>query len=284
MPIKGNTPAYAGKTHLGANLGSGARKHPRLRGEDRPNADRGNDGREKHPRLRGEDTFVVKVFRAVSETPPLTRGRPSRKIPTILLTRNTPAYAGKTVGIYAREMLLQKHPRLRGEDYGRVESGREKRRNTPAYAGKTSHHSIPFSWLKKHPRLRGEDPKDACSQSSAPETPPLTRGRLKGESIGADAMRNTPAYAGKTRPSSRSLRKGLETPPLTRGRRPALAHLGEQAGNTPAYAGKTVSWLKLKMMGRKHPRLRGEDASWRLKRASRVETPPLTRGRPLFHR
>ena len=90
---------------------------------------------------------------------------------------NTPAYAGKTKPITRETRRLGKHPRLRGEDLGRLHFGPRvpetppltrgrpvgasnrlaAARNTPAYAGKTS--AAPTGSLprEKHPRLRGED-------------------------------------------------------------------------------------------------------------------------------
>ena len=132
-----NTPAYAGKT--------GPDVRTVLLGE-------------KHPRLRGEDNLRCRYFRALSETPPLTRGRPARVLLQKTAHGNTPAYAGKTAVPRLRQGGREKHPRLRGEDcisLCRAPDGAEtppltrgRQRpflrvgrlpgNTPAYAGKTS--------------------------------------------------------------------------------------------------------------------------------------------------
>ena len=131
------------------------------------------------------------------------------------------------------------------------------------------------------------------------ETPPLTRGRRtftygKGFEIG-----NTPAYAGKTLEDFRctvgegkhprlrgedsgwllSKAKACETPPLTRGRPERRPTIFISNGNTPAYAGKTVLLISLQQVRKKHPRLRGEDATGDIHAGSISETPPLTRGR-----
>ena len=71
----GNTPAYAGKTAPTGRAVILARKHPRLRGEDKP----------------GAATLVHP-----EETPPLTRGRLGIRTKAQLKEGNTPAYAGKT--------------------------------------------------------------------------------------------------------------------------------------------------------------------------------------------
>ena len=55
--------------------------------------------------------------------------------------------------------------------------------------------------------------------------------------------------------------QSVETPPLTRGRLQKVdaEHLGPR--NTPAYAGKTYAARAAQLEEKKHPRLRGEDAS-----------------------
>ena len=133
------------------------------------------------------------------------------------------------------------------------------------------------------------------------ETPPLTRGRLRLFLKLFEQHRNTPAYAGKTslaaegswrRKKHPRLRgeDGLfraisvihrETPPLTRGRLERQALCLESVGNTPAYAGKTTTDRYLATGAEKHPRLRGEDSAPSAPIKITLETPPLTRGRPL---
>ena len=112
---------------------------------------------------------------------------------------------------------------------------------------------------------------------------------------------NTPAYAGKTDSSLRSIvarekhprlrgedHEGIpvldineETPPLTRGRLSCSCLCSFFVGNTPAYAGKTCLAHVCAPCLWKHPRLRGEDASGIDVNLNSMETPPLTRGRPV---
>ena len=161
--------------------------------------------------------------------------------------------------------------------------------------------AAPFLGVKsrKHPRLRGEDWKVPALVVNARETPPLTRGRHEPSPWHRSRLGNTPAYAGKTRcfprlyevlwkhprlrgedfRIARTATGVAETPPLTRGRPHAAASGGEHRRNTPAYAGKTLSLSWQIMRLRKHPRLRGEDASRRGHSHDHSETPPLTRGR-----
>ena len=154
--IDGNTPAYAGKTPVGSRARCADRKHPRLRGEDngrshvslllvetppltrgRPSQAATSDCRarntpayagktyrrakemyqhRKHPRLRGEDSSDLRRNFVVTETPPLTRGRPAWVAEAKPTKGNTPAYAGKTCHDTPHDAEARKHPRLRGED------------------------------------------------------------------------------------------------------------------------------------------------------------------------
>ena len=151
-----NTPAYAGKTRRFLNVRCKKEKHPRVCGEDSPSSSctplaletpprmRGRHsalcmslttGRNtpayagktllplaerlavgKHPRVCGED-FRGRVYAmGGKETPPRMRGRPGSRVVHGMRSRNTPAYAGKTgLQIFSGQML-EKHPRVCGED------------------------------------------------------------------------------------------------------------------------------------------------------------------------
>ena len=72
---------------------------------------------EAHPRLRGEDSSVkVPKFMACG-SPPLARGRLLPTDVCHLLSRLTPACAGKTETAGGRHRCSEAHPRLRGEDF-----------------------------------------------------------------------------------------------------------------------------------------------------------------------
>ena len=216
------------------------------------------------------------------------------------LEGNTPAYAGKTKAIRFPTWPKRKHPHLRGEDPSSVRllpciketppltRGRLAfplrlcvfTGNTPAYAGKT-----------RFPLPAGPIPT---------ETPPLTRGRRWTTLRQTPRPRNTPAYAGKTLDLAKfRMHQGKhprlrgedeartpapfavpETPPLTRGRPHYDRRRRKRARNTPAYAGKTFFVPTRLLWDQKHPRLRGEDKKVRRIGVVKMETPPLTRGRP----
>ena len=71
-----------------------------------------------------------------------------------------------------------------------------------------------------------------------------------------------------------------ETPPLARGRPEIIPKRFVLNRNTPACAGKTGEYGEQFSRPQKHPRLRGEDQSYVAMHGSKVETPPLARGRP----
>ena len=155
--IDGNTPAYAGKTMRSMMLDAYI---------------------EKHPRLRGEDAKSTVLPKAMTETPPLTRGR-------LWLT-------------FPQARPCEKHPRLRGEDFRGGERGCEGVETPPLTRGRPSLASEGPWRRKKHPRLRGEDQRRPRRTPLESETPPLTRGRLEEFFGSRGIVRNTPAYAGKT--------------------------------------------------------------------------------------
>ena len=148
----GNTPACAGKTQCSRACRREGGKHPRLRGEDhgrscedpraletpplargrrkrerRPKVGRGNTpacaGKTpifgpcgldfwKHPRLRGEDRVTTPQGAALSETPPLARGRHTLFLKGAQERGNTPACAGKTIHGLPRARTVRETPPL----------------------------------------------------------------------------------------------------------------------------------------------------------------------------
>ena len=146
------------------------------------------------------------------------RGRQPATIVFILLSGNTPAYAGKTLNPKALGLMSEKHPRVCGEDaikmaapmsFGETPPRMRGRLqelhlvlwhvgNTPAYAGKTRDNRRQSYPAWKHPRVCGEDLKEERHDVLAEETPPRMRGRPRRRVATCPELRNTPAYAGKT--------------------------------------------------------------------------------------
>ena len=170
------------------------------------------------------------------ETPPLAQGRPRLCVVASVMTRNTPACAGKTDRYGETKEGDPKHPRLRGEDpetkaigltivetpplaRGRLEVDRAeavRTGNPPACAGKTEAVADRISALRKHPRLRGEDSITRTGHTCISETPPLARGRHPARCTPELWARNTPACAGKT-PTGEGQQQRCKKHPRLRG-------------------------------------------------------------------
>ena len=112
--------------------------------------------------------------------------------------RITPAYAGNTALFDFKKLLLQDHPRIRGEHCSSMFISHFPTRITPAYAGNTLQVRYLIGMERDHPRIRGEHGLLYVTHSPILGSPPHTRGtpllsffRILSHSI-------TPAYAGNT--------------------------------------------------------------------------------------
>ena len=258
-PQPGNIPAYAGRTQERSLNAPYRQKHPRIRGENHRDLRRGrffletsphtrgepsaavsvldrpgnipayagrtiygedvNLDAEKHPRIRGENAAAAQRSRTALETSPHTRGEPVLSGEADELSRNIPAYAGRTSSWVIPSLAIWKHPRIRGENSSggsqrrmHMETSPHTRgelvaqrilhdcaRNIPAYAGRTWKRCSDRRRSWKHPRIRGENQVTFLSPSRLPETSPHTRGEPSALRIPKFRTRNIPAYAGRTR-------------------------------------------------------------------------------------
>ena len=210
-----------------------------------------------HPRIRGEHRLSRRCFRHRWGSSPHTRGAPFQVCRCWLGWRIIPAYAGSTSHLLVHEAGSGDHPRIRGE-----------------------HALALLLW-------RGE-------AGSSPHTRGA-RGRL---SVGTPDSRIIPAYAGSTSDPPATTRRTADHPrirgehmlamarfkweggssPHTRG-----AHLrrldGENEGGIiPAYAGSTPAAPPRAVVGKDHPRIRGEHSALARPSASAIGSSPHTRG------
>ncbi len=111
---------------------------------------------------------------------------------------------------------------------------------------------------RKHPRIRGESLACLGRKWSRWKHP-----RIRGESYGC------PAGQGDL----------METSPHTRGKHPECFFRNSYLRNIPAYAGKAARLLRLHLVRRKHPRIRGESVIQLTVSEPKVETSPHTRGK-----
>ena len=151
-------------------------------------------------------------------TSPLTRGKPERGDPRLVLERNIPAHAGKTTEHAEAKESSEEHPRSRGENYIPFFEGEgalgtspltrgkpliddvplNQIRNIPAHAGKTPSLASMADIRPEHPRSRGENPGARPRRRAPIGTSPLTRGKPIFCKIWGCRLRNIPAHAGKT--------------------------------------------------------------------------------------
>ena len=147
------------------------------------------------------------------------RGKGNSKMPLLVWTRITPAYAGKSSFASCSFASFRDHPRLCGEKAcGKCHRvtmtgspppmrGKDEwldgfstfSRITPAYAGKRLIMYIMCGRIRDHPRLCGEKHATSISLCHHQGSPPPMRGKdsqLRG-SMPVNGI--TPAYAGKSR-------------------------------------------------------------------------------------
>ena len=145
------------------------------------------------------------------------RGKEVVFIDSYLVSRITPAYAGKRDYRMKPNRVSGDHPRVCGEkpqDYTgyKLAVGSPPRMRgkvflyfahkvfkgiTPAYAGKR-----PYAWYgrrhsRDHPRVCGEKMCNVMQKDSKTGSPPRMRGKGRRQSLTDRATRITPAYAGK---------------------------------------------------------------------------------------
>ena len=273
----GFIPAHAGNTLRVFSGGAYSRVHPRSRGEYRP------PGTSKRP---------------ITGSPPLTRGIPLVHVDTVRRHRFTPAHAGNTESLRSQWLLLQVHPRSRGEYSACLTSchafigsppltrgihfsgspGSKRHRFTPAHAGNTHVNAEEAGSLEVHPRSRGEYLLTLHQTDPEPGSSPLTRGIRGPKPENVEKARFIPAHAGNTTGSSNGTRrtqvhprsrgeyssqhfgscKWIGSSPLTRGILPVLIIFAHVFRFIPAHAGNTQTHRQELDLSWVHPRSRGE--------------------------
>ena len=216
----------------------------------------------------------------------------------MMLSRITPACAGKSAKAKVDEACNKDHPRVCGEKAlstfsSRKNSGSPPRVRgkgvwylivmlfagiTPAYAGKSSTATLAAHSTGDHPRVCGEKTSHKLLCSPVMGSPPRVRGKVI-SSLQCDFLSGiTPAYAGKRcvySAQNQSLRDhprvcGEKTkldkrnvatkgsPPRMRGKVSNVQSLANRSGITPACAGKSCRLRQLHGAYRDHPRVCGE--------------------------
>ncbi len=258
------------------------RAHPRVGGEDLRGA--GHPGRTgAHPRVGGEDTRSANAAPADAAAHPASAGRTefSRELPG--RGRAHPRVGGEDEDPRRFPATVTgSPPRRRGgqdHDLGR----RPVRGLTPASAGRTVGPSGSRYRRRAHPRVGGEDREVPQGLGVEEGSPPRRRGGPGVNFNDTGCSWLTPASAGRTWPlHTGSLWEGAHprvggedshpggwdddttgSPPRRRGGRLAGQAAGGEPGLTPASAGRTRRRPRAPPHSPAHPRVGGEDLSWR---------------------
>ena len=133
-----------------------------------------------------------------------------------------------------------------------------------------------------YPRSRGEECASGSKSSQLVELPPLARGRDCPPYQDKVLPGITPARAGKSSPATSRWLRLVELPPLARGRVSIGFIPDRETGITPARAGKSCRPAHRTVKNRNYPRSRGEEFAKAASIATKVELPPLARGRALL--
>ena len=84
------------------------------------------------------------------------RGKDNDAMVFNMVTRITPAYAGKSLAEFGKTSKAWDHPRLCGEKPHTIQVDQSNVWITPAYAGKSMVSGVCSPGLRDHPRLCGE--------------------------------------------------------------------------------------------------------------------------------
>ena len=172
-----NIPAHAGKTPVIRGSISTLTEHPRASGENLPTLNKRLEQAGTSPRMRGKLRHKVQLLKH---------------------SRNIPAHAGKTSGVFSEFLKPKEHPRACGEnkepghtvffEFGTSPRMRGKRagpcvgdfliRNIPAHAGKTQLAEKELALDSEHPRACGENPDCSSATTWSAGTSPRMRGKL----------------------------------------------------------------------------------------------------------
>ena len=198
-------------------------------------------GARDHPRIRGEHSCFGPAAKPSVGSSPHTRGALSGGMGAVGSLRIIPAYAGSTPPSGAPCARRLDHPRIRGEhDHAGVQ--REKRGwIIPAYAGSTNRVSGRGYVCADHPRIRGEHPNVHSKTLGLSGSSPHTRGALGAARAAAGVSGIIPAYAGSTEGGA-STNEGAGDHPRIRGEHVQMNRaIADGSGSSPHTRGALVA-------------------------------------------
>ena len=131
----GITPAYAGKRNEISFRWNGRKDHPRICGKS-SQLRRWPGVMRDHPRICGEKSALTNCLLFPLGSPPHMRGKAFLPTPAMVLSRITPAYAGKSVLLVFQSAVNRDHPRICGEKLPRTLRPSPRKGSPPHMRGK----------------------------------------------------------------------------------------------------------------------------------------------------
>ena len=170
-----------------------------------------------HPRVCGEKQDKMQHVVRVIGSPPRVRGEAESTVSSAMLTRITPACAGRSGRTGAQSSSTWDHPRVCGEKFsprtpesqmggspprvrgegGEVVTMTREQRITPACAGRSEPTICAEHSSKDHPRVCGEKCVFAECTNAISGSPPRVRGEVIALRDCVRTLRITPACAGR---------------------------------------------------------------------------------------
>ena len=173
--------------------------------------------------------------------------------------RITPAYAGKSTGVYWCWRNRKDHPRLCGEKPPLFVKGHLQFGSPPPMRGKDYKIIVYKRWAKDHPRLCGEKLFQLFCGLFCHGSPPPMRGKVWSKTRCVDDIYGSP-------------------PPM-RGKDLLVVQPCTADGITPAYAGKRDNLPPIFFIMWDHPRLCGEKGFYKKVPSVGIGSPPPMRGK-----
>ena len=190
-PLRGITPAYAGKS-AGMHAGMAAVGD--------------------HPRVCGEKLFIGFLPTFHPGSPPRVRGKAKNATLGGGKRGITPACAGKScIRCTFRTVSTGSPPRVRGKVRAGCPAGLPDR-ITPACAGKSSTRAKTALTRRDHPRVCGEKFAQIHGLDFGTGSPPRVRGKAASACLTSFQTGITPACAGKSRGQSRNCTNAKDHP------------------------------------------------------------------------
>ena len=232
----GITPAYAGKRNEISFRWNGRKDHPRICGKS-SQLRRWPGVMRDHPRICGEKSALTNCLLFPLGSPPHMRGKAFLPTPAMVLSRITPAYAGKSKLSPNCIVVKRDHPRICGE--------------------KSQHIGARYIPKGSPPHMRG---KASCLYFRVPLTgiTPAYAGKSYRERYGHHQGRDHPRICGEKSTRKRRTDSTLGSPPHMRGKVLSFVFRLNRDGITPAYAGKSSRSRFGRCGERDHPRICGE--------------------------